>query len=130
MSDDKKSAMDIEHATTRTLGEVNYDLKKVEQQMEEVKQKMQAVADAFFKADSETDKKFIHSQSQGLQTQLEGLQDDKKAFLAERRILMQQPTAQSAPSSGNQFITPFTDTLILRPPLTHTHHSLYTPPLS
>ena len=98
-TEDKKdgSAMDIEPAT-RTIHHVDEELEKVKQEMQQAK-------DSYLKSNNEFYKE-----------KWQDLKDHKRILLEERKGLsLQQQTAQSAPSSGNQFITPFTDTLILRP---------------
>ena len=107
--------MDVEPAT-RTLREVNQDLKRVELKIQEVEHaQIELLTEAA--EDHKTGKTtfMLDERLALLKGKLQGLQDDKKAFLRQQELLMQQPTA---PSSGK---TP-TDT--------HTHHSLYTPPLS
>jgi len=104
VEDDKKSgcAMDIEHTTTRTLGEVNYDLKGVAQQMKEVKQNMQEAEAAYLKSNND----FFMLKWQGLQSQLEGLQDEKKSLLRQQELLLQQPTAPSSGKTPTRTPTP------------------------
>ena len=101
---------------TRTLREVNQDLKRVELKIQEVDDALGMLA-----ADEKEYRKNNNGTAsvdwQLLQSKLERLQRKEESFRRQQELLMQQHTA---PSSGK---TP-TDTH------THTHHSLYTPPLS